>query len=176
MFVDIVLRKKFVFLFSVVGCFFFHSKKQKHNKKKYLKTKKDEDTEIGIIHNLQVLRRFFLENMLCFFVRFFVFKKIKKKLRYCVEKKLFFFCLYTFLDVRERLVKKDLFNSWNNIGEKTFLQISTIEEIYKYMEEILLPALLVETDANGNYINNSDQRYYMTGQMRLLGGIRLRQS
>eukprot|EP01083_Nonionella_stella_P120490 361108_1 len=64
--------------------------------------------------------------------------------------------------IRKSLIQKDEFKPWNEIGEKTFIEASTIMDIYAYLNDVALPFLL------GNH------NTYMP-QLILLGGLRLKQ-
>ena len=61
------------------------------------------------------------------------------------------------------------------VGEKTLESIDQISEIYDYIELIAIPLILNEKDASNNDINTNDDKYFVAGQNKLLGGIRLRQ-
>lgn len=68
------------------------------------------------------------------------------------------------LTIRQSLIDTDEFTSWNGNGQKSFEDISTIEDIYNYLETVAIPFLL-----------NPDNDFYVQSQQRLLGGIRLKQ-
>jgi len=68
------------------------------------------------------------------------------------------------ITVRNSLIELDEFVPWNDNGEKAFLDISTIEDFYRWMDYVALPFLL-----------NEDDDFYVQSQLRLLGGIRLKQ-
>jgi len=69
------------------------------------------------------------------------------------------------LSIRQSLIDSDEFTSWNGNGQKSFEDISTIDDIYNYLETVALPFLL-----------NPETDFYVQSQQRLLGGIRLKQA
>ena len=68
------------------------------------------------------------------------------------------------ITMRQSLIERDEFVPWNNVGEKTFADASTIEDIYRYLQEVAIPFLM-----------NPDSEYYVQSQQALLGGVRLKQ-
>ena len=68
------------------------------------------------------------------------------------------------ITIRQSLIERDEFLPWNNQGEKTFSDASTIEDIYRYLETVAVPFLLKPDDA-----------FYVQAQQALLGGLRLKQ-
>eukprot|EP01083_Nonionella_stella_P273365 927252_1 len=68
------------------------------------------------------------------------------------------------ITIRQSLIERDEFVPWNERGEKSFNDASTIQDIYNYLQEVAIPFLLKPNDD-----------YYVQSQQRLLGGIRLKQ-
>eukprot|EP01084_Bolivina_argentea_P084993 153644_1 len=67
------------------------------------------------------------------------------------------------ITIRRSLIEKDEFVPWNTNGEKLFVDASTIEDIYRWIEQVAIPFLLKPPD------------YRVQGQQALLGGLRLKQ-
>lgn len=68
------------------------------------------------------------------------------------------------ITMRQSLIERDEFTPWNDIGEKTFADASTIEDIYRYLESVAIPFLM-----------DPESDYYVQSQQALLGGVRLKQ-
>jgi len=66
--------------------------------------------------------------------------------------------------IRTSLIERDEFVPWNDVGEKTFADGSTIGDIYLYLRSVAVPFLL-----------NPDDGYRIQKQHSLLGGLRLKQ-
>ena len=77
---------------------------------------------------------------------------------------------YTQTQSIRNLLYTDEFKGWNGISEKSFNDISVIDDIYLYLKQILIPFLLTDSD-----IINNTEIYYVQRKHILLGGIRLRQ-
>ena len=55
-----------------------------------------------------------------------------------------------------------------------FEDITQVDQIWDYLENSLIPSILSETDYNGNAITDPEDMHLVGGQLKLIGGIKLR--
>lgn len=97
-----------------------------------------------------------------------------------------FVVIYTIMAILNRSWSSEIFYQTSIVTElvtggsvsdeedSPFLEVKTVSDMWNYIENDLLNAIMVETDYNGDFITDENQRYLIGGQVRVLGGVRLR--